>query len=546
VDAERREVKPKSAEQAATRVSETAPQSRLDGVAGWLEHRRGAARLGLAALLGVLAVGALPPLYIVPMVVPALTGLLWLLRGVTSRRGAFAAGWAFGFGYFAAGLYWVTHALLTDPEKFGWMAPFAVPSLAAGLAIFIGLAALAAHMSRARGIAAVLVFAVAWSGAEWLRGFVLTGFPWNPIGSIWAFSHVTMQPASAIGVYGLGFVTVVAAAMPAVLGWRGAGRWRPVAAGFTVFALFMVAGFARLLGPDPGAVPGVRLRIVQANIEQTHKWRGALRMAHLERHLELTGAAGAAKITHVIWPETAAPFFLSIDGRARAAIAAVTPRGGLIITGAVRRAAGRPLKFWNSLHAIDDKGRIAGSYDKHHLVPFGEYVPLRRYLPIKKIAGGDTEFSRGPGAVTLKLPGLPPVSPLICYEAIFPAAVVAAGTPRPDWLLNITNDAWFGKSAGPHQHLAAARFRAVEEGLPLVRAANTGISGVFDPYGREIARLGLGRTGVLDSKLPRKLATTTIFSAVGNWALVLLLAISALLAYWCQARSREATQAEAA
>ena len=543
MDAGRREVTSQGPGRAAARNGATPDRSRLEHIAGWLERRRGVARLGLAALLGVLAVGALPPLYIVPLIIPALTGLLWLLRGATIRRGAFAAGWAFGFGYFAAGLYWVTHALLTDPEKFGWMAPFAVPALAAGLAIFIGLAALAAHMCRARGIAAVLVFAIAWSVAEWLRGFVLTGFPWNPIGSVWAFSHVTMQPASAIGVYGLGFLTVATAAMPAALGWTGARRWRPVAAGFAVLALCMVAGSARLSGPDPGNVPDVRLRIVQANIEQTHKWRRALRMAHLERHLKLTGSAGAANITHVIWPETAAPFFLSIDERARAAIAAVTPRGGLVITGAVRRTARRPLKFWNSLHAIDDKGRTAGRYDKHHLVPFGEYVPLRRYLPIKKIAGGDTEFSRGPGAVTLKLPGLPPVSPLICYEAIFPAAVIAANAPRPDWLLNITNDAWFGKSAGPHQHLAAARFRAVEEGLPLVRAANTGISAVFDAYGREIARLGLGRTGVLDSPLPRKLASSTIFSATGNWALVVLLAISALLAYWCHARSRNAMRA---
>jgi apolipoprotein N-acyltransferase len=537
---------PGPADQVTAKSIPSGKSSALERLAGWCARRRGVARLALAALCGVLAVGALPPLYIVPLLIPAFTGLLWLMRGVASRWGAFGTGWAFGFGYFVAGLYWVTEALLTDPEKFGWMVPIAVPALAAGMAIYIGLAVLAAHLTRMRGVALVLVFAAAWSAAEWLRGIALTGFPWNPAGTVWAFSHVTMQSASVVGVYGLGLVTVLAAAMPAVLGWQGRRRWRPVAAAFGVLALFMVVGGARLFGPDPGTVPGVHLRIVQANIAQSHKWRRDLRVAHLERHLKLTRAPGIKKITHVIWPETAAPFFLSIDAPARDAVASVAPRNGLVITGAVRRTARPPLKFWNSLHAIDARGRLVGSYDKHHLVPFGEYVPLRRYLPVKKIAGGDTEFSRGPGAVTLTLPGLPPVSPLICYEAIFPGAVVAPGTPRPAWLLNITNDAWFGTSAGPHQHLAAARFRAVEEGLPLVRAANTGISAVFDAHGRTVARLGLGRTGVLDAPLPRKLATRTIFATIGNWALLVLLAISALLAYWCHARSRRAVDTDVA
>ena len=521
--------------------------TRMQRLAGWFERRRGLARLGLAALLGALAVGALPPLYVVPLLVPAFTGLLWLLAGAAGRWGAFAIGWAFGFGYFAAGLYWVTNALLTDPEKFGWMAPFAVPALAAGLALFIALAALAAHLSRLRGLALVLAFAAAWGGAEWLRGVALTGFPWNPIGSVWAVSHLTMQPAAAIGVYGLGLVTVLAAGLPALLGWQAswpARPWRPIAFGYAMLALAMLGGAARLAGDDPGIQPGVRLRIVQANISQSHKWRTALRQAHLERHLRLTSAPGADKISHVIWPETAVPFFVSIDAGARAAIAAAAPRGGLVITGAMRRTPRPPFRYWNSLHAVDDAGRVRASYDKHHLVPFGEYVPLRRYLPLKKVAGGDAEFSRGPGALTLPLPGLPPVSPLICYEAIFPGAVVASGSPRPEWLLNITNDAWFGISAGPHQHLAAARFRAVEEGLPLVRAANSGISAVFDAHGRTVARLGLGRTGVLDAPLPRKLAGGTIFAAIGNWALIVLLAISASLAYWCRSRSRVATKDE--
>jgi len=521
------------------------PLSRLDRIAAGFERRRGVARLGLAALLGALCIGALPPLFVVPLLIPAFSGFLWLLGGVETRRGAFAVGWAFGFGYFAAGLYWITNALLTDPERFGWMVPIAVPSLAAGLAIFIGLAALAAHVSRAKGVGFVLAFAIAWTAAEWLRGYALTGFPWNPIGSVWAWSHITLQSASVIGVFGLGFLTVVAAAMPAMLAAGNSARltpplrrWRPVMASFALLSLVMASGNVRLMGDRPGNVAGIQLRIVQANVAQTHKWRSALRLAHLERHLALTRAPGFSRITHVIWPETAVPYFLSIDTATRARVAAVAPKGGLVITGAVRRTAQRPLRFWNSLHAIDDAGRVVATYDKHHLVPFGEYVPLRRYLPIKKVAGGDSEFSRGPGAVTLTMPGLPPVSPLICYEAIFPGAVVAAAERRPEWLLNITNDAWFGRSAGPHQHLAASRFRAVEEGLPLIRAANTGISAVFDAYGRTIARLDLGRVGVLDAPLPQPLRSRTVFSMLGNWTLIPLLAIFSILAYWCGTNGR--------
>ena len=504
----------------------------------------------LAALAGVLAVGALPPLFVVPLAIPAFTAFVWLLAGVTTKKGAFGLGWAFGFGYFAAGLYWVTNALLTDPERFGWMAPFAVPALAAGLALFIGLVGLATHLSRTRGVARVLVLAIAWTVSEWLRGFVLTGFPWNPIGSLWAFSDAMIQSASVVGVFGLGFLTVAAAAMPAALGQRleparampaaasGWRRWRPVALAWLVLAVVFVGGVARLVGAAPGYVPEVRLRIVQANIEQAAKWRDRLRLRHLEHHLRLTKAPGYERITHVIWPETAIPYFLSVDPARRKLVAGVVPKGGLVITGAVRRTVRRPRKFWNSLHAIDGSGRIVASYDKHHLVPFGEYMPLKEYLPIKKIAGGDGEFSPGPGAVTLALPGLPPVSPLICYEAIFPGAVVAPGPRRPAWLLNLTNDGWFGRSAGPHQHLAAARFRAVEEGLPLVRAANTGISAVFDAHGREIARLGLNREGVLDAPLPRALSGRTIYGAIGDWALLILLALAAGLAYWMARRAR--------
>jgi apolipoprotein N-acyltransferase len=494
----------------------------------------------LAVLFGVVAVGALPPFYVVPLLIVAFTGLMWLIASVRSGRGAFAVGWFFGFGYFCAGLYWISNALLTDPARYGWMIPFAVPGLAAGLAVFIGLATLATAMTRMRRTARVIAFAVAWTAAEWLRGVVLTGFPWNPIGTVWTFSEPMIQSAALFGVYGVGFFTVLAAAMPSVLGSSpvpgtedrpGATR-RPIIVSFALLALMFTGGLVRLMFADSGYVPGVRLRIVQANINQGNKWDPAQRKFNFDRHIMLTrDAPGYETITHVIWPETAAPYFLGHQPGPLAEIAKVVPPGGLVITGTLRRAevAGH-MRYWNSLAAINGKGEIVGTYDKHHLVPFGEYMPLRDIIPFAKFAQGAEEFSRGPGPVTLDLPGLPPVSPLICYEAIFPGEVVG-DHQRPKWLLNVTNDGWYGISAGPHQHLQSVRFRSVEEGLPLVRAANTGISAVFDAYGREVARLDLGEEDVLDAPLPRALAGETPFAVAGNWTVLLLLVIAGAVSY---------------
>ena len=298
-------------------------------------------------------------------------------------------------------------------------------------------------------------------------------------------------------------------------------------------------GALRLAGAGTGTIDGVRLRLVQANVAQHHKWKPELREALFKRHLQLSAQDGVEGITHIIWPETAIPYFIADDPLRRQAIAAVVPRDGLVISGALRKSAGEAesVDLWNSVYAIDDQGRIVGSYDKFHLVPFGEYVPFRQVLTFAKITYGAIDFSAGPGPRTLRLPGLPPVSPLICYEAIFPHQVVDRDD-RPKWLLNVTNDAWFGLSSGPFQHFASARVRAVEQGLPLVRAANTGISGVVDAYGRVTARLGLGHAGVVDATLPVALDGLTPYARWGDATLLALLAfvaaIGAVVARWTE------------
>jgi apolipoprotein N-acyltransferase len=260
-------------------------------------------------------------------------------------------------------------------------------------------------------------------------------------------------------------------------------------------------------------VEGIRLRIVQPSIEQKTKWQADLRAAHVAGQMAMSAQTAAAPVTHLIWSETAIPFLLPDAARIREAVSKVVPPGGLILSGALRRdTAGGDSQLWNSLFAIDGQGGIAAAYDKRHLVPFGEYVPLRGVIPFEKLAQGRL----------LTLPGLPPVSALICYEAIFPGRVVDPGA-EPSWLLNITNDAWFGTSTGPYQHFASARLRAVEEGLPLVRAANSGISAVIDAYGRVVDRLGLNRVGVIDAGLPRPTEEKTLFGRFGNWTLLILL-----------------------
>jgi apolipoprotein N-acyltransferase len=480
----------------------------------------------MAAVLGLSAAAALPPFSVLPLLVPRFTGLVWLIDGSRSTRSAFAAGWWFGLGHFVLGLYWIGEAFLVDPAKFGWMNPFAVLGLSGSLALFPALAASAAYLSVCSGVGRVLILAAAWTGAEWLRGTILTGFPWDLIGYVWTVSGAMLQLTAITGIYGLSLMTVAGAAMPAVLaGTRRRRReWLAVTAAAAMLAAIWVAGSVRIEIAQTDDVAGVWLRLVQPGIPQTDKESADKQAEDFERLLGLSAVPAKRPVTVIIWPETAVSFVLDIDSAVRERIAPVVPPGGLVVTGAPRSAQepDGSCRFWNSVFAINAAAAVVASYDKFHLVPFGEYMPLRKCLPLNAIAAGPIDYSAGPGPQTIDLPGLPPVSPLVCYEAIFPGEVVSPAN-RPAWLLNVTNDAWFGDSAGPYQHFAIARTRAVKEGLPLVRAANTGISGVIDPYGRIVARLGLGQTGTLDAPLPKALGELTPYARFGDWTVLAML-----------------------
>ncbi len=481
-------------------------------LAGRLATLGGWRRYGLAGCLGIVATLALPPVHALPTLYVGFTGLVWLLPGGLRPLTAFLTGWSWGLGYFVFSLYWIGFAPATFSDSLLWVVPFAAVGLPILLAVFPGVATLAASRLGATPLARVLGLTLCWAATEWLRGHVFTGFPWNLAGYAWVGSDALAQSAALFGMYGVTVLAVAAAALPAVLA-EGSRRRRiaglALALGLPLMA--WAGGAIRLAdAPAPGSdsVPGVGLRIVQANIPQREKWERRFLRHNFDLHLNLSITDRPDWITAVIWPETAIPFDIA-DERgedARRSIALVVPRDGLLLTGAPRRGMA-PEKIWNGLTVLDSSGAIRGSFDKFHLVPFGEYMPLRGILPFDKITPGTLDFSPGPGPRTLRLGSLPPFSPLICYEVIFPGNVVAPDD-RPSWLLNLTNDAWYGHTAGPHQHLAIARVRAIEEGLPLVRAANTGISAVFDAYGRELGRIDLDTQGILDTVLPTALPAT--------------------------------------
>jgi apolipoprotein N-acyltransferase len=508
----------------------------------WLSRLRARPRLAALAL-GALAALTLPPFHLYPLLL-AFAGLLDLLRQTERRIDAFVLGWCFGFAHFLLGLYWIGIAFFTDVERFGALAAPAVLLLCAYLACYPALAAWLTVLHRWRSpIASALVLAVAWTAAEMVRGILFGGFPWNLIGYAFAQSSAISQLAALTGIHGLSLLAVALGALPAV--WLDPGErasWQPLAAGALILAAIWAGGALRLADAMAEPAGAVRLRLVQGNIPQPDKWLPEGRARAFDRHLALSATA-SQPVSHIIWPESAAPYPLDRDPTARQMIAEVVPAGGLLLTGGERvDLASEPPLAWNTLFVIDHRGAVVARYDKRDLVPFGEFLPLRDTLSrvgLEKLTHGSIDFQPGPGRQTITLPGLPAFSPLICYEAIFPGSVVDPAA-RPDWLLNITNDAWFGRSTGPYQHLTMARLRAIEEGLPLVRSANSGISAVIDPWGRIRAELGLGETGALDATLPQPLPQPTLFARTGVAIVIVPACALVLAALVLEARRRRA------
>ncbi len=460
----------------------------------------------LAALFGVMATLALPPLYILPLLIPAFSGLFLLLWNAKTLRQAFGDGWWWGLGHFTTGLYWMCISLYVEPEKFAWMTPFAlfgIPSVAAvytGLVASCQLSLARNYMQPATGNRQLLLFATLWIIAEYLRAHLLTGFPWNLIGYVWTVSDATLQAVWLTGIYGLSGITVFVATAPALFVLKAKPILSNVLAAMCIL-LMIVYGWQRL-EHNPTAYSDVKIRIVQANIPQAEKMTPQAQYSILKKYLDLTQSSGLDGINVTIWPEAAVPYYMAPGSILLRDMGSILPKNALLVTGGLRGNNNmKDWQSWNSLFVINPAGQALAQYDKHHLVPFGEFIPFRHILPVENISGGHGDFSYGKGATTIAVTSLPPFSPLICYEAIFPDEAVD-NTHQAKWLLNVTNDAWFGVSSGPYQHLQMARTRAVENGLPLIRAANTGISAVIDPFGRILASLPLEQEGILDAILP--------------------------------------------
>jgi apolipoprotein N-acyltransferase len=482
----------------------------------------GGRALAVAGAAGAVGALAFPPVNCVPALWLSFPLLAFLLRGAASARRAFALGWFFAFGLMVVSLYWIAGSLFVDIGRFWWALPFAVAGLPAGFAVYYALATLVAwklDVTKPGGVAAL---GLLWFTADVARGTLFTGFPWDLLGYVWSFSLPVLQVTSVIGIYGLSLATALLAFAPAAWGTRCGRR------GFAFWSVFFIAcaifGAERLKTTPTTMVDDVRLRVVQEGIPQTLKWQHARQESNFRTLLEATFApSSGAPPTHIIWPETATPYYLLEDPVARAAIAARMPLASMLLTGVVRRhidEAGH-VAYFNALVAMDARGRVVAGYDKVHLVPFGEFMPWRSILPLATLAGTGADFTPGDGARSLRVQGIPLFSPLICYESIFSGQVVDREDP-PAFLLNVTNDAWYEHTTGPAQHFAIARVRAIEEGLPLVRSANLGTTGVVDSLGRRVALREDIRPGFIDSPLPRPLEGVTPFVRFGNLFVVVM------------------------
>lgn len=517
----------------------------ISRVAQWISNRSiWQARL-LGFVLGALYIGGHAPFFFWPLSLLAITGLVWLLDGAGKtdrpiRNGALLS-WYFGLGQFLAGMYWIAFAFIERGSEFIWMIPFAVFFLAAGLALFWLLAGAVAMRFWSKDVSRILVFVCCFFAAEWLRGHAFTGLPWNHPGLIWPAGEAISQIASLIGAWGLALFTLFLLAAPAALTSSRYGllaRAMPLALAVILLGTLFIAGSIRLEKTEIAFVEGVKLRVIQAQIDQSEKWDPKNKQKIIDHYLDLSSKDGLENITHIIWPEGALPLLLLESPEVLQQIAARFSDGPILLTGVTRREVTKDqqILFRNSLVALSFHRGVPALemvYDKYHLTPFGEYLPFGKLLAssgIKALTPLGGGFTAGSSPITTTIPGAPAVSPQICYESIF-AGLTPSGKDRPKWIVNVTNDSWFGPTTGPKQHIQQVKYRAIEEGLPIIRSASSGISGVIDPLGRLISKAPVNTNASIDAELPEALRAT-LLSKFNNISLVfwflLVLAVTTL------------------
>lgn len=485
-------------------------------------------------VLGSLTAFAFAPYKQIWTIFLAFPYLFYFLSKTNTKKNAFFYGWIFGFGQFVFGLHWISNAFITKSVDLIWLVPIGILGFPFVLAFFTGLMGLVYHLLfrnylKHIDLRSVFCFACVWYFFEYLRSTLFTGFPWNLMGyAFWPFDSI-LQTTYIYGIFGLSFLTVLWASLPYFL---CKAKTHFIRIGVFLFLCLTIGGAyfygEKRLEDHPIELsdyyPDVMLRLVQGNIAQDYKWEPRLAYEHLKIHKDLSKSENWENITHIIWPETAVPFTLNQDQNCRDALCEIIPLKGHLIVGGNRYDKDHVsgvFKRWNSLYALNAQGEIEGFYDKQHLVPFGEYTPLKGVLPIDKLVEGGLDFSPGRTSSVLTLKNLPPFRPLVCYEVIFSDEVPDLHN-RAKWFLNITNDGWYGNSAGPYQHLQMTRIRAIENGMPLLRVANTGISAVVDSYGRMLQTLSYGVRGIIDTKLPKPLPVKNVYFLLWDWFFVVI------------------------
>ena len=521
---------------------------RLERIAGYFVLAWGWKRAFCSFLAGAVSALAMPPFDFFVLLFFTIPVLVWLMDATASDPASewfrrfwqgFKTGWCFGFGYLLAGLWWIGNAFLVEAEDFAWLLPFAVLALPAGLAVFYGLGTGLARLFWKEDWRRILALAGGLALAELARGKLLTGFPWNALGHGAMTNMFTMQKASLFGLYGVTALCLAVFSVGALLAPRTTTGKRRIIVPLTIAIAIIAADFGfgwyRLQANPTRLSDEVELRIVQPAIDQSQKWLPEIQDENFQHLLELSTSkppgsdAGLSEIDLLIWPETAFPFILTERRDALAALDAMLPDGTILAAGAIRVEPAAPgqsrQRVFNAVYTINSAGEIVGASDKVHLVPFGEYLPFQELAE----AAGLEQLTRLPGGFepgtsrTILDGGMAgDFLPLICYEIIFPGQIIMAEN-RPAWILNVTNDAWFGRTPGPYQHARQALIRGVEEGLPVIRAANSGISFVADAQGRVLQETALGTRAVLDSPLPLP-APATLYARYRELPLALILA----------------------
>ncbi|MEM6812231.1 MAG: apolipoprotein N-acyltransferase [Pseudomonadota bacterium] len=461
------------------------------------------------------------------LIFPCFSVFYFLYATLKTKKAVFFISFLFSFSYFVGGLNWIGNALLVEGNEYRWVWPLAVIALPILLSLFsASLLAFSAGLTKRRTTTGFLAFCIFLSLSEYLRSIAFTGFPWNLYGYTWLGFLPIAQIANIFGPFMLTFLTIFWGAFLGYFILKPLKSLVVIMIALIIFSGSFAYGYLRLATVQDIYFENYTLKIIQPNIAQEDKWKREKLLENFEKHLSLSNTESQNQKQIIIWPETAISDNILISEEIERIGNEILNQDDILLSGVLAAIPDdQKIQYHNALYKFESDRIPERLYSKNHLVPFGEYIPFQDFIPLKPVVDF-TGFEQGGGSITIINEGYPSFSPQICYEIIFPQNMIGNSEPRPDYILTVTNDAWYGDSAGPYQHFAQARMRAIEQGLPIVRSANTGISGIINPYGVILKSLPLLEDGVISAKLPKKLEDTTFYARAGNWTYLLFMFLS--------------------